>query len=134
MSFYKHLLKSFAATYKQRTPALRERLSKWRNAPVVARVAKPLNPARARALGYKAKKEFIVARVRIAKGKRRRRDPDLGRKPGKNRRTQPPGKSLQWLAGQRAARRFPNLKLINSYYVGEEGQNKYFEVILRDTN
>lgn len=134
MSFYKYLARNFAATYKQRSPALRERIAKWRKAPVVVRVEKPLNTARAHALGYKAKKEFIVARVRIAKGKRRRRDPDLGRKPGKNRKTQPPGKSLQWLAQQRAVRRFSNLKLLNSYYVGEDGQYKFFEVILKDTN
>ena len=134
MSFYNHLSKSFALTYKQRTPALRERVSKWRTMPVVVRVDRPLNPARAHALGYKAKKEFIVARVRIAKGNRRRKRPDLGRKPGKNRKSAPPGKSLQWRAEQRASRRFPNLKLINSYYVGEDGQFKFFEVVLRDLN
>ena len=130
MSLAHHVQKSFLQAYKQRTPALRERIMKWRKTPVVVRVERPLNPPRARSLGYKASRDYVMARVRIAKGKRRRRRPDLGRKPGKNRKTQPPGLSLQVLAEKRAERRFVNLRLVNSYYVGEDGQFKFFEVIL----
>ncbi len=130
MSLTNYIQKSFLQAYKERTPALRARIAKWRRTPVVVRVERPLNPPRARSLGYKASRDYIVARVRISKGKRRRRRPDLGRKPGKNRKTQVPGISLQKLAEKRAERRFPNLRLLNSYYVGEDGQYKFFEVIL----
>ncbi len=132
MSMYKHVSKSFLEAFKTRSPLLRERISKWRKTPVVVRVEKPLNPLRARSLGYKAKRGYVVARIRISKGKRKRRRPDLGRKPGKNRKTQPPGLSLQHLAEQKALRRFPNLCLVNSYYVGEDGQFKFYEVIFKD--
>ncbi len=133
MSLYGYIRKSFQQTFKKRSPLLRARLVKWRKTPPVVRVEKPLNPLRARSLGYKAKRGYVVVRVRVAKGKRRRRRPDLGRKPGKNRKTQPPGLSLRRLAEQRAAKRYP-LVLVNSYYVGEDGQFKYYEVIFRDEN
>lgn len=129
---YKYVRKSFLATFKERPQALREKIAKWRRTPVVVRVERPSNPLRARSLGYKAKRGYVVARVRIAKGKRRRKRPDLGRKPGKNRKTEPPGRSLQTLAENRAARRFPNLTPINTYFVAEDGQHKFFEVILKD--
>ena len=131
-SHSQHLRNSFLQTFKTRSPALRERLIKWRKTPVVVRVEKPSNPLRARTLGYKAMRGYVVCRVRVAKGKRRRKRPDLGRKPGKNRKTEPPGLSLQTLAENRAVRRFPNLSLVNSYYVGEDGQYKFFEVMFID--
>lgn len=131
MSLYNYVRKSFLSTFKTRSPALRERLMKWRRTPPVVRVEKPLNPLRARALGYKATQAFVVVRSRVSRGNRKRRRPDLGRKPGKNRKTQPPGKSLQWRAEHRAAKKFPNLKLVNSYYVGEDGQYKFYEVIFQ---
>ncbi len=130
MSLYNYVRNSFLSTFKTRSPALRGRIEKWRKTPPVVRVEKPLNPLRARSLGYKAKRGYVVVRSRVARGKRRRRKPDLGRKPGKNRRTQPPGFTLQWLAEQRALKRYPNLHLVNSYYVGEDGQYKFYEVIL----
>ncbi len=43
-----------------------------------------------------------------------------------------PGKSIQRIAEERAARRFPNLEVLNSYWVGEDGRYKWHEVILLD--
>jgi len=43
-----------------------------------------------------------------------------------------PKKSLQWIAEERVARKYPNLEVLNSYWVGETGKHKYFEVILVD--
>ena len=131
MSLYNYIRKSFVTSLKTRSLELRNRIEKWRKTPPVVRVENPLNPLRARALGYKATRDFVVVRSRISRGKRRRRRPDLGRKPGKNRKTQPPGLSLRRLAENRAARRYPNLKLVNSYFAGEDGQYKFYEVILR---
>ena len=45
-----------------------------------------------------------------------------------------PGKSLRLIAEERTAKRFPNLEVLNSYWVGEDGRHKWFEVILVDTN
>ncbi|RLI74208.1 50S ribosomal protein L15e [Archaeoglobales archaeon] len=110
-----------------------ERMQKWRREPAVVRIEKPTRVDRARSLGYKAKKGIIVVRVRIRRGGRRATRPDKGRKTKGlmvNRRT--PKKSLQWIAEERAARKHPNMEVLNSYWVGEDGKHKWFEVILVD--
>src|SRR5205809_7040636 len=39
-------------------------------------------------------------------------------------------KSIQRIAEERTAKRYPNLEVLNSYWVGEDGMHKYYEVIL----
>ncbi|MHA1370918.1 MAG: 50S ribosomal protein L15e [Promethearchaeota archaeon] len=110
-----------------------KRMIKWRKQPTVTRVKKPLRINRARALGYKAKQGFIVVRVKVRRGTLRKSRPRSGRKPaglGVNKIT--PGKNLRWIAEQRAQKRYPNLEVLNSYWVGEDGRKKYYEVILVD--
>ncbi|MEM7826881.1 MAG: 50S ribosomal protein L15e [Candidatus Aenigmatarchaeota archaeon] len=111
----------------------REMLKKWRKAKVVERIEKPSKINRARSLGYKAKQGFVIVRVRIKKGGRRRPKPSGGRKPKKAGLVHfTPKKSLQLIAEERAARHYPNLEVLNSYYIADDGANKYFEVILVD--
>jgi large subunit ribosomal protein L15e len=43
-----------------------------------------------------------------------------------------PAKSIKMIGEERAARKFPNLEVLNSYWVGEDGRSKWFEVILID--
>ena len=43
-----------------------------------------------------------------------------------------PRKNLQVIAEERAARKFPNLEVLNSYYVAQDGRYKFYEVILVD--
>jgi large subunit ribosomal protein L15e len=45
-----------------------------------------------------------------------------------------PAKSLRLIAEERAAKKFPNLEVLNSYWVGEDGKSKWFEVIMIDPN
>ncbi|MFH0973280.1 MAG: 50S ribosomal protein L15e [Candidatus Micrarchaeota archaeon] len=132
MGAFKYIKNSFRESYAQRSEAYRARLRAWRKGESIARVEKPANPLRARELGYSAKREFVIVRVRVPRGKRRRNKPDQGRKPAKNRKFENPGKPWQWFAQQRALRRFPNLELVNSYWVGEDGTAAYYEVILRN--
>jgi large subunit ribosomal protein L15e len=42
------------------------------------------------------------------------------------------GKSIQRIAEERAARKYPNMEVLNSYWVGEDGKHKWYEVILID--
>jgi large subunit ribosomal protein L15e len=110
-----------------------ERLQKWRREPAVVRIERPTRLDRARALGYKAKQGVIVVRVRVRRGGRRATRPNKGRKVGNlmvNRKT--PKKNLQWIAEERANRKYPNMEVLNSYWVGEDGRYKWFEVILVD--
>jgi large subunit ribosomal protein L15e len=111
------------------------RMIEWRRGPSFTRVEKPLRLDRARALGYKAKQGFVMVRARIRRGGRRKERFDGGRMPSKmgvNKITM--RKNLQWIAEERTMRRFPNLQVLNSYWVGEDGRFKYFEVILVDAH
>lgn len=124
------MTKSMAASMAKRTDAYRARMSAWRSEPAISRAEGPINPARARSLGYKAKKEFIIVRVRISKGRRIRRKAKLGRKSGGNQKRVSPAYSKQWLATSRASRRYINMRPLGCYFVGSDGNSEYFEVIL----
>ena len=55
-----------------------------------------------------------------------------GRKPRHNYRFVQPQLSHQAIAEQRANRKYRNMEVLNSYWVGEDGNFKYFEVILAE--
>jgi large subunit ribosomal protein L15e len=110
---------------------MRDRVVKWRGQPSIVRIDTPTKLDRARTLGYRSKESFVVSRVRIRKGGSRKRRPVLGRRQkrlGVTKFSQ--GKSLQKIAEERVSRRFPNLRVLNSYLVWEDGLYKWFEVIL----
>ena len=132
MRAYQHISSSFRQGYKERGDILKARLIKWREEPSVLRIQKPTNLARAHQLGYKAKQGVIVVRIKIRKGLRKREKPRGGRKPSKAGRFFAMGKSFQAMAEERAARKFINCEVVNSYYVGEDGSDKFFEAILVD--
>jgi large subunit ribosomal protein L15e len=130
MGMYKYIREAFEKEYSERSPEFRARLTKWRKEPTVLRVERPTNLSRARSVGYKAKKEIIVTRVRVGRGMRKRRHPWGGRKPAKNVSYLSPGKSLQHQAEEKAATRFRNFEVLNSYWAGQDGTYKYFEVVM----
>ncbi len=112
-----------------------QRLIQWRKEENFLRVDKPLRIDRARSLGYKAKQGYIIVRARIRKGGMHKVRPDQGRKNralGVNRYTT--GKNLQWIAEERAQRKYPNMQVLNSYKIYADGKHFYFEVILVDPN
>ncbi|MEN6341288.1 MAG: 50S ribosomal protein L15e [Methanospirillum sp.] len=110
-----------------------ERMQLWRREGTVVRLARPTRIDRARSLGYKAKQGVIVVRSKIRRGGRRKSRYIRGRRTanmGMHRLT--PGKSLQRIAEERASSRYPNMEVLNSYWVGQDGRQKWFEVILVD--
>jgi large subunit ribosomal protein L15e len=112
---------------------LRQRMVAWRRSPAITRVERPLRIDRARDLGYRAKQGFVVARARVRRGGLRKPAIRAGRRPkrmGINKITM--AKSIQRIAEERSAKRFPNLEVLNSYWVGQDGMHKYYEVILVD--
>ncbi|MGC9072029.1 MAG: 50S ribosomal protein L15e, partial [Acidilobus sp.] len=78
---------------------------------------------------------IIVVRVRVRKGGQRKQRPRSGRRP---KRMGVEGytlaKGLQVVAEEKAQRRFPNLVVLGSYYIGEDGQYKWYEVVMVDPN
>ncbi len=132
MNMYNSMKEAFRQGYKERSQLYKERLAVWNSAPSIVKVEKPINIARARELGYKAKPGILVARVRVGKGKSTRHEKHLHRKPSKSGKFYSYNKSLQAIAEERAARRFSNCEVLNSYFVGDTGQRKFYEVILLD--
>jgi len=122
--------------WKKPTEGLEElwkgRLIAYRSQPVVFRVGHPTRPDRARAAGYKAKQGFIVARVKVKKGKRKRPKPMGGRKPHSAGRFFSLATSKRVVAEQKAADKYPNMEVIGSYYLAEDGTHRWFEVVLAD--
>jgi len=109
------------------------RMVEWRRGPTILRVERPTRIDRARELGYRAKQGYVVVRVRVRRGGRRKPHPMGGRKPkrrGLMKITM--AKSIQRIGEERVGKRFPNLEVLNSYWVGEDGRHKYYEVLLVD--
>lgn len=120
---------NYKKVYKDRVVEYRK------NELAVVRLEKPSNIPRARALGYKAKKGFVVVRVRVRKGSGSHKRPRAGRRPkrmGVKKLTR--NISIQRIAEQRASKRYANCEVLNSYWIGEDGKHEYYEVILVDRN
>jgi len=132
------LKKTNPAQYKELIAELRgvwiERCRVFRHGDVITKEDKPLKTWRARELGYKDKPGFVACIVRVGKGGRKRRQTSGGRKPSKEYDYAILDKSKQVLAEERASRKFPNCEVLASYWAWEDGQYKYFEVILVDTS
>ena len=110
-----------------------ERMAGWRRDPVFQRIEKPTRIDAARRVGYKAKQGIVVVRTRVRRGGLRKGKIHMKRKPSKaGIKKITMAKSIQRMAEERTARRYPNLEVLNSYWVGEDGKNKFYEVILID--
>ncbi len=131
---YKHLREAWKNPKKSYVEDLmRERAILWRRQPSIVRIGKPTRLDRARRLGYKAKKGFVLVRVKVRRGGRRKPRPILGRRQKRMGVTKfTPAKSLKLMAEERAARKHPNLEVLNSYWVWQDGTSKWFEVIMVD--
>ncbi len=130
MGAYKNIKETLENEYKARDDLYKRKITEWSAAQTVTKVDRPSNIPRARELGYKAKEGILVARVKVVKGKRKRPKADGGRKPSKTGRFYARMKSLQSIAEERAARKFPNFEVLNSYSVGQSGMHSFYEVIL----
>jgi len=109
------------------------RLMEWRRQGAIVRVPRPLRLDRARALGYRAKQGYVVARVRVRRGGFSKPRPRSGRRQKalgviKHK----VNVSTKREAMGRALRRFPNLAPLGAYWVGEDGRNMWFEVLMVD--
>ena len=114
---------------------LQKKMIKWRAGDSVERVAKPLRLDRARALGYKAKKGFVILRVRVRRGGRKRSRAGVkGRKTRKQTIRKTLKMNYKWVAEVRAARKYKSLEVLNSYFIGKDGKYYFYEIIMVDTN
>jgi len=118
---------------KENPMELRQRAVVWRNENAVTRVEKPSRIARARRLGYKAKQGIIVIRMRVGTGGMRKQRPRGGRRPKHLGVTKIKADvSMKQVAERRVLERYPNMKLLGSYFLYKDGMHYWFEVILAD--
>ncbi|MCW3997198.1 MAG: 50S ribosomal protein L15e [Candidatus Bathyarchaeota archaeon] len=129
---YKYIAKEWAKPEESFVEDLmKQRLILYRKQPTTIRIEKPTRLDRARSLGYKAKQGYVVARTRIRRGGLRKKRPKAGRRPKRMGVAKfKPAKSLKLIAEERTGKKFPNLEVLNSYWVGEDGRSKWFEVIM----
>ena len=111
----------------------RARRVEWRREENFCRIERPTRLDRARNAGYKAKQGYVLVRGRVRKGSFQKRQIKAGRRAKrKGILAITVGKSLQRMAEERAQKRYPNLEVLNSYWVGADGQREWYEVILVD--
>ena len=113
---------------------LRSRMIEWRKSNAVVKVERPLRLDRARALGYRAKPGFVVVRVRLMRGGRRNPVINAGRRSKRNTNKKVLVMSYKGVAEQRASRKYPNMEVLNSYWIGEDGIYGFYEIILVDSS
>ncbi|KAL1916071.1 60S ribosomal protein eL15 [Calcarisporiella thermophila] len=116
---------------------LRVRCWEYRQLNVIHRASRPSRPDKARRLGYKAKQGYVIYRIRVRRGGRKKPVPkgQTYGKPVRQGVTQLKyQKSLRVTAEERVGRRCGNLRVLNSYWINSDSTYKYFEVILVDPN
>jgi large subunit ribosomal protein L15e len=114
---------------------LRVRCWEFRQLPGIVRLTGPSRPDKARRMGYKAKQGYVVYRVRVRRGGRKKpvHKGIVYGKPVNQGITQlKPTRNLRSVAEERAGRKLGGLRVLNSYWVNEDSTYKYFEVILVD--
>ncbi len=133
-SAYRNMAHSFQRALKEPGHAARRALMmEWRRENAVHKLVRPSRLDRAHALGWRSKPGYVLLRVRLRRGGQRKRHIIAGRRPKhKGVARMVLGKSIQRIAEERAAKKHPNLEVLNSYWVGEDGPHKFFEVILVD--
>jgi len=135
-SFYSHIKDAWQDPDDGKLAELQwQRKQEWREQGAIERIERPTRLDRARDLGYKAKQGVVLARVSVRKGTARKQRPNKGRRSkrmGVNRIGR--RKNLQRISEERASRKYRNLRVLNSYWVGEDGSQKWFEVIMLDPN
>ena len=101
----------------------------------LCRVSHSTRPDKARRLGMKAKQGYVVYRVAIRRGGRKRPNPKgivYGKPKNQGINGLKNTRNLRSIAECRVGRVCKNLRVLNSYWVNQDSTYKYYEVILVD--
>ena len=133
MSMYSQISKTWQGIFHEKAGVIRARAVQLRKEPAMLRVERPWRLDRARSLGYKAKEGVIVVRIRVSRGGMRKKRPTSGRRPKHMGVLKIKSEvSSQTVAERRVSERFPNMKVLGSYPVWEDGKFAWFECVLID--
>merc|ERR1719389_1116013 len=114
---------------------LRVRSWEYRQLPVIHKAQRPSRPDKARKLGYKRKQGYVVYRIRIRRGGRKRQVAKgcvYGKPVNQGINKLKFERTHKNVAEERVARKASNMRVLNSYWVGQDASFKFFEVILVD--
>merc|ERR1712231_3580 len=103
----------------------RIRVWQYRNLNTIHRASKPTRPEKARRLGYKATQGFVVYRIKIRRGGRKKPVPKgatMGKPTNMGVFVQF-ARRLQSVAEERVGRHCGSLRVMNSYWVGEDSKS-----------
>ena len=132
MGLYQHVRELWKKPQENLGELWRERLVQWRREESTVKIEHPTRIDRARSLGYKAKQGYIVIRQRVPKGGHTRPKIQGGRRSKRYSQLLSLRKSYQLIAEERTQKKFHNLIVLNSYWVAEDGEFYWYEVILVD--
>ena len=100
---------------------LRMRTWEYRQLPVIHKATRPSRPDKARKLGYKRKQGFVIYRIRVRRGGRKKpvtRGIIYGKPVHQGINQLKFQRSHRSLAEERVGRKCSNLRVLNSYWVG----------------
>jgi len=113
----------------------RVRTWEFRQLPAVHRASRPTRPDKARRLGYKAKQGYVIYRVRVKRGGRKRKVSKgiCYGKPSTSGVTKiKASRNLKSVAEERAGRKLGSLRLLNTYWVTHDAMHKWYECVMVD--
>mmetsp|Transcript_75508 Transcript_75508/g.175057 ORF Transcript_75508/g.175057 Transcript_75508/m.175057 type:complete len:205 (-) Transcript_75508:158-772(-) len=113
------------------------RLRTWeyRQLSTIHRCTRPSRPEKARRLGYKAKQGYVIYRIRIRRGDRKKRVAKgivYGKPVHQGVNKWKLARNLRSIAEGRVGRKCGGLRVLNSYWMAQDAKYKWFEVILID--
>jgi large subunit ribosomal protein L15e len=132
MGYLKYVKEAWKSPKKNLGQEYKNKLVTWRKENSIVRVEHPTRIDRARSLGYRAKQGFVIARVRVKRGGKSNPSIKKGRDGGNKSSKITQSKNYQWISEERAQKRFPNLEVLNSYWVGKDEKSYWYEIILVD--
>lgn len=132
MGLTKYLKEAFKKEYKERNADYRARIVLFRRDPVTLRIDRPTRLDRARTLGYRAKPGIFMVRQRVVKGTHERERSIKGKRSRNQSARVSLAKNYQQIAEEKVAKKFVNCEILNSYFVTQDGNHKWYEVIVVD--
>jgi len=114
---------------------MRVRTWEYRQLPKIHRATKPTRPDKARNLGYKAKQGFVIYRVRVKRGSRKKplsKGINFGKPRNCGINKHKWRRNHRSKAEERVGRACGGLRVLNSYWVAQDTMYKYYEVIMID--
>lgn len=114
---------------------LRVRCWHFRQLSSTHRAPRPTRPEKAHQLGYKAKQGYVIYRIRVRRGGRKKPVPKgatYGKPVHQGVNQLKFAKNHQSIAEGRVGRQCGALRVLNSYWVAQDSTYKYYEVIMID--